>query len=153
MKLTSVLNPHSVPGCYNGTLYLEISAQTDWQESGTGWRSGARFSSNLEQTYGLDPDTEVMINLNVGDDSATRANLRIVGQMKVKHRGRIVANSGGPWGEGGGIMIPSKTPPSHFQMSGSWARSGARLGFWLPVPWNGQGAVCHGFWWAHWPVE
>lgn len=153
MKLISALNPNSVPGCYNGTLTLKFSARTDWQEKSPWWKAGTRFGTGLAQTYGLDADTEVSLNLAVGDDSATKANLRIVGQMTVKYKGRIVANSGGPWGEGGGIMIPSKTAPARFDMFGSWAKAGAHLGFWLPVPWTGRGAACHGYWWAHWPVQ
>lgn len=43
--------------------------------------------------YGLDAETEASLNLNVGDDTATRANLRIVGQMQIKHRGRSIANT------------------------------------------------------------
>jgi hypothetical protein len=153
MKLISNLNPNSVPGCYNGTLFLTISSQTDWMDQSPWWKAGTAYSSGLVETYSLTPGTEVSINLAVGDDTATKANLRVVGQMSVKYKGRVVANTGGPWGQGGDVFIPSETPPKVAQMFGTWEKAGAWLGFWLPVPWDGQAAVCRGLWWANWPLS
>lgn len=149
MTLVSNLNPNSVPGCYTGTLFMNISSQTDWLGAHPWWKAGAAYASGLEQKYTMS-GLEVSLNLVVGNDSGTKGRLRIMGQMSVTVNGAVIADTM-RFGEGGDIFIPSITGPKSSQMFGNYEKNGARLGFWLPVPWDGQGAVCRGLWWAMWP--
>ena len=154
MKLTSNLNPKSVPGYYNGTLHLAFSAHNDWNSNPTpgGWKAGTSYGSALMETYGLTPEVKVLVNLNP-DTAPGPGGLMIQGEIKVTVNNIQIASTGGPFGDGGGIFIPSNTPPLNTMMWGCYvggANNNVHLGFWLPVPWDGRAADCHGLWWASW---
>jgi hypothetical protein len=154
MKLTSNLNPKSVPGCYNGTLQLVFSAKNDWiSNSGPGgWKAGTSYGSALMETYGLTPDVKVLVNLNPAPAPGV-GGLMIQGAITVTVNDRQIVGTGRQLGEGSAILIPSQTPPKTIEMWGCYVggvNNNVRLGFWLPIPWDGQAAVCHGLWWASW---
>ena len=81
-------------------------------------------------------------------------SLRLKGNMAVTVNGTVVAATVGPIDSDAAIRIrPSIVPPLTAELATSWISDrnrSMRFGYWLSVPWDGEGAVCHGLWWANW---